>query len=979
MSVEHNHLGVDLGLTSGLLRESLEANLHCRYKAYLKCRGEVGVKSDYELLLHDLREAVKRKTTERITRSCEEGDVCTQVRLTAPGMRQGRAFILDTTIETKPGPLHLDGLKRVAGFSKLGDFHYIPLLFHERDRLGKKERDLLEVFGHLIAQLQGKSPTQGAVYHGGEGRLTTIRLSPFREGGLSLLDDLRQHQRAPSAPPLILNEHCQACEFRERCYRQAVAEDNLSLLRGIGPKELKILAKKGILTITQLARTFRPRRKGKRFHHRASHYHALQAMAIRDNTVYLFGTPQIPNNRVEIYLDVEGDLHGGHVYLIGMIVTDGNSEKQYSFWADTQEHEASIFKQFMAVIGQYHDFVVFSYGGYERTFLQRMRKQARTKKPVDRVLARMVNVLSIIYSHVYFPCYSNSLKDIGRWLGCSWPGTDVCGLHAIFWRTRWEATNDPAFKSTLLEYNLADCAALRKATDFIRASIADSQQVHPSAMPGKADSRVRCVEESAQSQYDWGWAKVHFYHPDFERINKCAYFDYQRHRVYIRTNKSLRRRLRQHKKGVNRRLKVSKRITIRRARCPACKRSPVIQVAAKQRHTKCPIPRRKRAYDLVFTSGAVKRRVLTYHTAVHQCPPCGHEFVPKEHDRLDRHFHGLKSFVVYLHVAHRLSLEAAGKIVAELFGIRLLVHDIHMFKSLMARFYRHAYRKILKRLLSGSLLHADETEVHLQSENGYVWVFTNVEDVLYIYRPTREGEFLKEVLRSFKGVLVSDFYTAYDSLNCSQQKCLVHLIQDMNQAVLANPYDPELHSVTGPFGRLLRAIVETVDQHGLRQRALRHHKPHVADYFRSIAGMSLQSEAAIALRDRLVRYQDELFTFLKYDGIPWNNNNAENAIKRFVHYRERAAKALRPKGLSDYLVLLSICETCRYRGVSFLRFMLSGLKDIEVFCQRGAQRQGGGTRPQLYPKDFIPPNLAYLRRRFGRRREPNEKTLEGGK
>jgi hypothetical protein len=36
------------------------------------------------------------------------------------------------------------------------------------------------------------------------------------------------------------------------------------------------------------------------------------------------------------------------------------------------------------------------------------------------------------------------------------------------------------------------------------------------------------------------------------------------------------------------------------------------------------------------------------------------------------------------------------------------------------------------------------------------------------------------VLKDFRGVLVSDFYAAYDSLTCEQQKCLIHLIRDMN-------------------------------------------------------------------------------------------------------------------------------------------------------------------------------------------------------
>ena len=85
-----------------------------------------------------------------------------------------------------------------------------------------------------------------------------------------------------------------------------------------------------------------------------------------------------------------------------------------------------------------------------------------------------------------------------------------------------------------------------------------------------------------------------------------------------------------------------------------------------------------------------------------------------------------------------------------------------MFKSLMARRYRVAYRKLLAKIVSGQVIHADETEVKLRSGKGYVWVFASLEEVVFMYRPTREGEFLREVLKDFKGVLVSDFYAAYD-------------------------------------------------------------------------------------------------------------------------------------------------------------------------------------------------------------------------
>src|SRR6266446_2920799 len=104
-----------------------------------------------------------------------------------------------------------------------------------------------------------------------------------------------------------------------------------------------------------------------------------------------------------------------------------------------------------------------------------------------------------------------------------------------------------------------------------------------------------------------------------------------------------------------------------------------------------------------------------------------------------------------------------------------------------------------------------------------------------MYRPTREGAFLKDLLKDFHGVLVSDFYTAYDSIECLQQKCLIHLMRDMNQELLSSPYDEELRTITRPFGTLFRAIVETVDRHGLKRRALREHKKVVDCFFEGLA------------------------------------------------------------------------------------------------------------------------------------------------
>ena len=63
---------------------------------------------------------------------------------------------------------------------------------------------------------------------------------------------------------------------------------------------------------------------------------------------------------------------------------------------------------------------------------------------------------------------------------------------------------------------------------------------------------------------------------------------------------------------------------------------------------------------------------------------------------------------------------------------------------------------------------------------------------------------------------------------------------------------------------------------------------------------------------------------------------------------------MREAGLQDYLVLLSLCHTCRYRGVSFFQFLRSGQRDLDRFCETRRGRRFPDV--QVYPKGFIPPH-----------------------
>jgi hypothetical protein len=70
-----------------------------------------------------------------------------------------------------------------------------------------------------------------------------------------------------------------------------------------------------------------------------------------------------------------------------------------------------------------------------------------------------------------------------------------------------------------------------------------------------------------------------------------------------------------------------------------------------------------------------------------------------------------------------------------------------------------------------------------------------------------------------------------------------------------------------------------------------------------------------------------------------------------------SARIVLEAGLRDYLVLLSICHTCRYKSVSFLKFLLSRDQDVDIFCQ-GRRRKRRSPAIEVYPKGVVRPDFA---------------------
>jgi predicted RecB family nuclease len=823
-------------------------------------------------------------------------------------------------------------VERVPSEGRGRPSQYIPIRFMFTNKLGEGDKLLLAFDTFVLSQVTGREISFGKIIHGDDHSALKVKTAALSGEVRKSIERIAALLSSPTPPDLVLNRHCGECEFRTCCRQKAIEADDLILLSGMSEKERKKLRSKGIFTVTQLSYTFRPRRRPKRMRDkREKYHHSLKALAIRENKIHIVGTPELKIEGMPIYLDVEGLPDRDFYYLIGVRIGSGDSAVHRSLWADTAADEGKIWREFLGVLETAEKPVLIHYGSYETTFLKRMGER-HGKPPEGAVAGKTIqgalNLLSGMYAQSYFPTYANGLKDVARFLGFNWSATDASGLQSILWRHAWENSGEPALKQHVILYNREDCEGLAQVAETLAALGTTAHGVD------SADSKIVSVESITTQQTMW--PKFSSPIAAFEQINKAARWDYQRDRVYVRTSKRI-RRIAAHKgtarKASHRKLKVI--MYPEQPACPDCQQQGVPR----------PQPKLKILRDIHFGRGSLRSRVVAYRYRIFWCPNCQVRFgYPKEFWPGSKYGRNLVTYVVYHIVKLCIPREVVGASLNRLLDLGLTPAAAHNMKITAAEYYEESRRAILLNLAAGSLLHVDETRVSIEGKAAYVWVLTDLHEVAYVYSDTREGEFVQTLLHEFKGVLVSDFYAVYDSLDCPQQKCLIHLIRDLNAEILAQPYDEELKTLVRGFAELLRSMVETVDRFGLKKHFLRKHLVSVERFYQNLSKSDCQSEAAIKCKDRFEKNRNKLFTFLRHDGVPWNNNNAEHAIKAFARLRDVIRGHCTAEAVEQYLVLLSVCETCEYQGIDFLDFLRSGVKDIHAFApSRGGQRSRSGS------------------------------------
>ena len=261
-----------------ITNEVIESFLHCQYKSFLKCCGNAGEKTDFEILQEQIKDHLLSNLSE-IMVSKQKTLITPHSPINSILLGQKFDCVFKSQVTLDGVQLNIDLLERISNQPDHHKLSFVPAWLFPNENISKRERMIITCFGILLKDIHEIDPEFGKIFYGKRLQSITLKYDDLLEEAQNILGRIHSNL----TPKFYLNKHCSVCEFNKSCRELAEQQDHLSMLGGITPKEIKRFNNKGIFTVKQLSYTFRPRRnRKKRIIYTKPHSFELQALAIRE-------------------------------------------------------------------------------------------------------------------------------------------------------------------------------------------------------------------------------------------------------------------------------------------------------------------------------------------------------------------------------------------------------------------------------------------------------------------------------------------------------------------------------------------------------------------------------------------------------------------------------------------------------------------------------------------------------------------------
>jgi transposase len=200
-----------------------------------------------------------------------------------------------------------------------------------------------------------------------------------------------------------------------------------------------------------------------------------------------------------------------------------------------------------------------------------------------------------------------------------------------------------------------------------------------------------------------------------------------------------------------------------------------------------------------------------------------------------------------------------------------------------------AVEEAQEEIVKARVAHADETGWREAKQKAWLWVLATTSLAVFVIRKSRGADVARELLASFRGILVSDRWGAYAWVDAAKrQLCWSHLVRDLLGFADYGEEPQRLSRALLRNQRRMFRLWHRVRDGNLGRREFERLMRPVERRICMLLDEGTRLSARKIARQcrRILKLKAALFTFVHTKGVLPTNNHAEQTIRHAVIWRK---------------------------------------------------------------------------------------------
>lgn len=316
-----------------------------------------------------------------------------------------------------------------------------------------------------------------------------------------------------------------------------------------------------------------------------------------------------------------------------------------------------------------------------------------------------------------------------------------------------------------------------------------------------------------------------------------------------------------------------------------------------------------------------KVETILYRKHRYYCNKCKIIISPKGKDEIPGSRIGprAKAFAIFLRFSIKISERDVSTLFRRAFNLKISSTGVAGFMEQLKIEAQPIYNKLLSSLKEGSFIHADEAGWPIDGFNHWLWKFSNKKIcVSHIDKSRGQNVVDKMIGSKYKGVLISDFLSAYNKIEAkAKQRCLVHILRDLEKIMKYWHDDLEVMRYCERLKKIFENAIALYNKYkGKRwDKLYRARRGSIASALKDFDFPNPNKRILKRFSKRLKRHKEEILTFLYEKNIDYHNNHAEQQIRPDVIFRKITFGNRSYAGAQNHSIIMSIIQTAKLNGI----------------------------------------------------------------